>query len=170
MLNFSALYAMADTVEMMLEIGTAAIEARVLELGQRVREIVKAEGADVLHEGSPIVSAGFADAPAIAAKLKEHGIITAARHGRLRVSPHFYNDEADLERFAGSASHGAMSYSDNLENTLKALEGRDQSGPEDRRQRDKDRAAAIEAAPWAEKLKTGPWTVELLKQAARLGP
>ena len=62
-----------------------------------------------------------------------------------------------------------MSYSDNLENTLKALEGRDQSGPEDRRQRDKDRAAAIEAAPWAEKLKTGPWTAELMKQAARLG-
>lgn len=62
-----------------------------------------------------------------------------------------------------------MSFLDNLENSLKALEGRDQSGPEDRRQRDLDRAAAIEAAPWADKLKTGPWTSELMKQAARLG-
>ncbi len=62
-----------------------------------------------------------------------------------------------------------MSFLDNLENSLKALEGRDQSGPEDRRQRDKDRVAALEAAPWAEKLKTGPWTAELMKQAARLG-
>jgi len=62
-----------------------------------------------------------------------------------------------------------MSFLDNLENNLKAMEGRDQSGPEDRRQRDLDRAAAIEAAPWADKLKTGPWTQELLKQAARIG-
>ncbi len=62
-----------------------------------------------------------------------------------------------------------MSFLDNLENNLKALEGREQSGPEDRRQRDRDRAAAVEAAPWAEKLKTGPWTSELMKQAARIG-
>ncbi len=47
-----------------------------------------------------------------------------------------------------------MSFLDNLENNLKALEGRDQSGPEDRRQRDLDRAAAIEAAPWADKLRS----------------
>jgi hypothetical protein len=62
-----------------------------------------------------------------------------------------------------------MSFLDNLENSLKAMEERDQGGPEDRRQRDLDRAAAIEAAPWAEKLKSGPWTQELLKQAARVG-
>jgi len=62
-----------------------------------------------------------------------------------------------------------MSFLDNLENNLKAMEERDQGGPEDRRQRDLDRAAAIEAAPWAEKLKTGPWTQDLLKQAALIG-
>ncbi len=62
-----------------------------------------------------------------------------------------------------------MSFLDNLENNLKALEGREQSGPEDRRMRERDRAAAIEAAPWAEKLKTGPWTAEFMKQAARIG-
>ncbi len=100
MLDFAALYAMADTIDMMLEIGTGIIEARVLELGQCVREIVQRKGASVLYEGSPIVSAAFADAPAIAARLKEQGIITAARHGRLRISPHFYNNEADLDHFA----------------------------------------------------------------------
>jgi selenocysteine lyase/cysteine desulfurase len=25
-------------------------------------------------------------------------VVVAARHGRLRVSPHFYNDEGDLRR------------------------------------------------------------------------
>ncbi len=62
-----------------------------------------------------------------------------------------------------------MSFLDNLENNLKAMEERDQGGPEDRRQRDLDRAAAIEAAPWAEKLKTGAWTKDLMKQAALVG-
>ena len=98
MLNFSALYAMGDTINMMLEIGTETIEARVMELGQRVRGIFQAIGAPIAHEGSPIVAAEFDDAPAVSAKLREHGIITAARLGRLRVSPHFYNNEADLDR------------------------------------------------------------------------
>ncbi len=62
-----------------------------------------------------------------------------------------------------------MSFLDNLENNLKAMEERDQAGPEDRRQRDLDRAAAIAAAPWADKLKSGPWTQDLFKQAAVVG-
>lgn len=102
MLNFSALYAMGETVAMMLEIGPERIEARVLELGQRVREIVQQAGATVAYEGSPIVSAYFrgADPSEIAAALKRERIIVAARQGKLRISPHFYNNEADLDRFA----------------------------------------------------------------------
>lgn len=100
MLNFSALYAMGDTIEMMLEIGTDRIEERVLELAQHVREIVRGEGAPVAYEGSPIVSAEFPDSKRVAAQLNQEGIVVAARHGRLRVSPHFYNNHNDLDRFA----------------------------------------------------------------------
>jgi len=32
--------------------------------------------------------------------LKRERIIVAARQGKLRISPHFYNNEADLQRFA----------------------------------------------------------------------
>lgn len=99
MINFSSLYAMADTIEMMLEIGTDQIEARVLELAEGVREIVRGMGATVAHEDSSIVSAYFpgVDVSAMARDLRERRIIVAARHGLLRVSPHFYNDESDLE-------------------------------------------------------------------------
>ncbi|MDQ6677419.1 MAG: hypothetical protein M3Z09_09000 [Acidobacteriota bacterium] len=62
-----------------------------------------------------------------------------------------------------------MSFLDNLENNLKAMEGRDESGPENQRQRELDRNAALKAAPWAEKLKSGSFTQELLKQTARVG-
>ena len=39
------------------------------------------------------------DAGVLAHELKSRKVLVAARHGNLRVSPHFYNDETDLERF-----------------------------------------------------------------------
>ena len=34
----------------------------------------------------------------MARALREQKVVVAARHGRLRISPHFYNDEEDLKR------------------------------------------------------------------------
>ena len=65
-----------------------------------------------------------------------------------------------------------MSFLDNLENNLKSLESAEQNRDErERRQRDRsaERAEALAAAPWAEELKNGPFTPELLKQATRVG-
>src|ERR1043165_4138129 len=65
-----------------------------------------------------------------------------------------------------------MSYLDNLENTLKSLESHEEgkeSAEQQQRARERDRAAAQAAAPYAEELKKGPFTAELLKQAARVG-
>jgi hypothetical protein len=65
-----------------------------------------------------------------------------------------------------------MSFLDNLENNLKSLESQEQ-GKEDverqHRERASQRASAQAAAPYAEELKKGPYTAELLKQAARVG-
>ena len=65
-----------------------------------------------------------------------------------------------------------MSFLDNLENNLKSLESQEEgkeSAERSRRARDAERANAQAAAPWAEELKKGPFTAELLKQAARIG-
>jgi selenocysteine lyase/cysteine desulfurase len=53
-----------------------------------------------------VVTARFAgrEAPAIARELQARKVLVAARHGNLRVSPHFYNDEADLARLAEAFS------------------------------------------------------------------
>jgi cysteine desulfurase/selenocysteine lyase len=101
MLNFSALYAMGETIEMMLEIGIDRIETRVLGLAARAREILRGLGAAVEHEGSAIVAGHFPgeDASTLARTLRERRVIVAARGGLLRVSPHFYNNEADLGAF-----------------------------------------------------------------------
>ena len=36
----------------------------------------------------------------LALALKQRGVLVSARHGNLRVSPHFYNNDADLEKLA----------------------------------------------------------------------
>jgi len=66
-----------------------------------------------------------------------------------------------------------MSFLDNLENNLKALENLEQRDPEkvkrELEQREADRLAAIAAAPHLEALKTSPFTEELLKQCRTIG-
>lgn len=103
-LPFHLLYAMEASVDWMLEIGPEAIERRVLELADSTRSILRGLGAKVDDTGSQIVIAGFSgmDASAAARALREQKVVIAARHGRLRISPHFYNDEEDLSRLEGA--------------------------------------------------------------------
>ncbi len=58
-----------------------------------------------------------------------------------------------------------MSFLDNLENDLKALESREEGGIEEGRRRDRERELAIAAAPWAERLKREPFAQALMQQA-----
>ncbi len=102
MLTFTVLYAMGASIELLLEIGPEQIEARVLRLAQCVRQIMQSAGGRPLpHSGSSIVVARFPkDGLQLVSSLRAQGVQVAARYGNLRVSPHFYNDESDLDRFA----------------------------------------------------------------------
>src|SRR3954452_12737225 len=65
-----------------------------------------------------------------------------------------------------------MSFLDNLENNLKSLESHEEgsdAAEQQRRTRERNRAEAQAAAPYAEQLKKSPFNAELLKQAARVG-
>jgi cysteine desulfurase/selenocysteine lyase len=99
MLDFPCIYAMGAVVEMMLSLGPAAIEARVLELADAVRDNLRSLGAEVNTDRTPIVTAKFDghDSASVAGALKEDRIIVSARQGRLRISPHFYNNADDLD-------------------------------------------------------------------------
>ena len=100
MICFALLYAMGAAVEMMLGIGVDEIERRVLSLAAECRERLCALGAEVADFDSPIVAARFPgiDASPLARELKARRVLVSARHGNLRVSPHFYNNQQDLDR------------------------------------------------------------------------
>ena len=99
MLAFPSLYGMAESIRMVLELGPATIEARVLSLANQTAQILEARGAAIQYANTNIVAAHWADRDAsqLARTLRTKGIIVAARHGNLRVSPHFYNTEEDLD-------------------------------------------------------------------------
>ena len=63
----------------------------------------------------------------------------------------------------------AMGFLDNLENSLKSLESNDERSPADHQRREDDRARALAAAPWAEKLKNSSYTRQLFDKAALVG-
>ncbi len=99
MLPFPSLYGMGAVIEMLLTIGMPAIETRVLELASNTRRMLTELGAEVNADTSQIVTARLPnrDAAKVAQDLNAHRILVSARHGRLRVSSHFYNNESDIE-------------------------------------------------------------------------
>jgi selenocysteine lyase/cysteine desulfurase len=92
------------SVNWILEIGPDVIERRVLDLAASARSRLRGLGAVVEDSDSQIVIAGLPgkDASRIATELRSQNVVVAARHGRLRISPHFYNNEDDLQRFEDS--------------------------------------------------------------------
>ena len=103
-LSSALLYALEASVDLMLEIGPDQIEKRVLGLARSTRAILREHGGDVKDYASPIVAARFEgrDVSALARALKQERVLVAARRGYLRVSPHFYNNERDLETLSSA--------------------------------------------------------------------
>jgi selenocysteine lyase/cysteine desulfurase len=91
-------------MEMMAEWGAAAVAQRLLMLTERIAEGLRGIGVSVPERrirAPHILSLGFKDGmPAgLLEGLATDGVYVAARLGRMRVSPHVFNDEADADRF-----------------------------------------------------------------------
>ncbi len=94
-------------MEMIGEWGAAAIAQRLAMLTERIAEGVRDLGVGVPqpHLRAPhILCLGFKDvtAKALVEGLATEGIYVAPRLGRMRISPHVFNDEADCDRFVAA--------------------------------------------------------------------
>ncbi len=97
-----AIYGGIAGIELMQEIGVAATREHVLGLTDRLIDGVDALGGIVVtprvheHRGA-LVCVASTDAPALVDALGGDGIVTSERDGNLRVSPHAYNTEDDID-------------------------------------------------------------------------
>jgi selenocysteine lyase/cysteine desulfurase len=91
-------------MEMMADWGAAAIAQRLQMLTDRIADGVRGFGASMPERGvrAPhILCLGFKDGmpPGLVEGLASDGVYVASRLGRLRISPHVFNDEEDADRF-----------------------------------------------------------------------
>ena len=101
------LQAFAKSVGLFLEVGPQAVSARILERAEAVRAIARSTGWTVHGSARPQDLSGIValekpgvDPEAFALGCRERRVVLACRRGRVRISPHIYNDEDDLGRLA----------------------------------------------------------------------
>jgi selenocysteine lyase/cysteine desulfurase len=106
--HFISMEMAAMGMEMMAEWGAAAVAQRLSMLTDRIAEGLRGIGGLSVperHMRAPhILSLAFKEGMpgGLIEGLATEGIYVAARLGRMRISPHVYNDEADADRFVAA--------------------------------------------------------------------
>ena len=104
-LNTIGCFGLRASIEFLLEVGQGEIAPVVQNLGDRIAAGVQAKGYELFLPRTPQNGAGIVSfrKPGIEAAetvrlLRRQNIITAARAGWVRTSPHFYISPADIDR------------------------------------------------------------------------
>jgi selenocysteine lyase/cysteine desulfurase len=105
--HFISMEMAAIGMEMMAEWGAAAIVQRLAMLTARIADGVRDLGVSVPERqlrAPHILSLGFKDGMPIGLTegLATESVYVASRLGRLRISPHVFNDETDCDRFVAA--------------------------------------------------------------------
>jgi cysteine desulfurase / selenocysteine lyase len=100
---FLSVYILDSALRVLDELDPRAVETHVLALGGTLREGLVKLGLPVLTPEAPEERAGnivFATDRCMEVEraLREHGVLVWAGDGRIRLSVHAYNDEADVAR------------------------------------------------------------------------
>ena len=113
---FTLLFGLEASLDLILEYGPEAIERRALGLARDCRAVLQSLGG-VLPDGaeepcdSPIVTASFPgrDLAQLCQELQEKRIVVSARHGHLRASFHFFNNQEDVQQLGDALAAGMPS-------------------------------------------------------------
>jgi selenocysteine lyase/cysteine desulfurase len=109
--NLAGLAGLAAALELLLEVGIANIAEELLRKRAWLVPALQGKGLTVLHADAPLCNASAIlsfyrpglDMAALQAKLLAAGVQASLRTDRqgqnyIRVSPHFYNSDAELHR------------------------------------------------------------------------
>ncbi len=107
--NYIGIYGLRESLRILHDAGMGVVTERVLMLAQLLRRRLEERGFEIITPAGPqhhagIVTAGRSDidTSVLHARLKQQGFICSLRENRLRISPHFYNTEEEVERFCAA--------------------------------------------------------------------
>ncbi len=105
--NSVGLYGLGAAIELLLEIGIPNIERRILDLTDRLIEGLRSKDYRLLtptgeseRSGIVVFESGRHTSADLVERLRSENVIGAERAG-VRLSPHFYNSEAEIDQVLG---------------------------------------------------------------------
>jgi selenocysteine lyase/cysteine desulfurase len=107
MLDYGAVYALHEGLGLLEEVGTQAVEQRVLALSGRMVNGLKEMGISPLTPEGEAERAGIVafESPRydeIGQALQERGIYAWTREGRVRAAAHIYNTEKEIDAYCAA--------------------------------------------------------------------
>jgi len=102
-INDTGIAAMERSLDLILELGIEKIQKHILDLTQYASEGIRTKGYDILSDfpdknRSGILSFGSKDTAELYQRLIEKNIIVSFRKKWIRISPHLYNTQEDIDR------------------------------------------------------------------------
>lgn len=112
--NVAGIHGLVGSLELLLERGAPALSERILHLTDVLCEGLRRVGWSVLsprkHRGEKsgivLTTREGVDFDALEQRLRQNAIVASIRGGALRVSPHAYNTEDEIERVVAVLSEG----------------------------------------------------------------
>lgn len=106
--NVAGIHALGASVGLLLEAGPAQVEAEIMALGDHLYEKLENIGCLTTSPRGPGERSGIVTfqhpqvaAAALVRWLAGKGVHCVERNGAVRFSPHFYNDEGEVDRAVG---------------------------------------------------------------------
>ncbi len=104
--NLQGIYALGASIGRFLEIGTDKIEERIMHLTSLIAEGLESRGYSISSPFNDDERSGIIcffdpekDSGEIYRQLTETNVICSLREKTIRLSPHLYNDQKDIEKF-----------------------------------------------------------------------
>jgi cysteine desulfurase/selenocysteine lyase len=109
-LNFPGFAGMRESIELLQDFGPENAWGKILSLLDRLFDGIKATAGVQVRSSldrasrSGIVNLACKDPDSVAKRLLEHGVAVSVRSGGLRISPHFYNTENEIDKLLSELS------------------------------------------------------------------
>ncbi len=104
--NTLSIHAFGAALSLFHEVGMDAIAGRILHLGDKILEGLASRGIRVVssqvreeRSGSVVFSIAPERLDSFTAVMKSNQVFLSVRDGNVRLSPHFYNSEQEIDRF-----------------------------------------------------------------------